>query len=34
MFGSDYLSIPYERLFREWDDLGLPDAVQEKVTVR
>ncbi len=31
MFGSDYPSIPYERLFREWDDLGLPEAVREKV---
>lgn len=31
MFGSDYPSIPYERLFREWDELGLPDAVREKV---
>ena len=31
MFGSDYPSIPYERLFREWDQLGLPEAVREKV---
>ncbi len=27
MFGSDYPSIPYERLFREWGDLGLSDEV-------
>lgn len=31
MFGSDYPSIPYARLFREWEELGLPDAVREKV---
>lgn len=31
MFGSDYPSIPYERLFREWDELGLPTEVAEKV---
>jgi predicted TIM-barrel fold metal-dependent hydrolase len=31
MFGSDYPSIPYARLLREWDELGLPDAVMEKV---
>ncbi len=31
MFGSDYPSIPYERLFREWDELGLPQTVMEKV---
>jgi hypothetical protein len=31
MFGSDYPSIPYERLFREWDELGLPDTVIERV---
>lgn len=30
MFGSDYPSIPYERLFREWNDLGLPDEVMEQ----
>lgn len=31
MFGSDYPSIPYERLLREWDELGLPQPVLEKV---
>ncbi len=31
MFGSDYPSIPYERLFREWDELGYPAAIMEKV---
>jgi predicted TIM-barrel fold metal-dependent hydrolase len=31
MFGSDYPSIPYERLLREWDELGLPEPVLEKV---
>jgi len=30
MFGSDYPSIPYERLFKEWDELNLPDAFLEK----
>ncbi len=31
MFGSDYPSIPYERLFREWEELGYPDAIMHKV---
>ena len=31
MFGSDYPSIPYERLFREWRELGYSDAVMEKI---
>ena len=31
MFGSDYPSIPYERLFREWAELGYPDEVMEKI---
>src|SRR5438445_1223438 len=31
MFGSDYPSMPYERLFREWDDLGFSPEVLEKV---
>jgi predicted TIM-barrel fold metal-dependent hydrolase len=30
MFGSDYPSIPYERLFKEWDELGFPDTFLEK----
>ena len=31
MFGSDYPSLPYERLFREWDELGYSDDVMERV---
>jgi uncharacterized protein len=31
MFGSDYPSIPYDRLFKEWDELGYGDAVMEKI---
>ncbi|MFQ5923325.1 MAG: amidohydrolase family protein [Anaerolineales bacterium] len=31
MFGSDYPSIPYERLFREWRELGYSDELMEKV---
>ncbi|MGH9104030.1 MAG: amidohydrolase family protein [Acidimicrobiales bacterium] len=31
MFGSDHPSIPYERLFREWEQLDYPDAVYESV---
>ena len=31
MFGSDYPSMPYERLFREWDELGYSDDVKERV---
>ncbi|MBI2370842.1 MAG: amidohydrolase [Deltaproteobacteria bacterium] len=31
MFGSDYPSIPHERLFREWEELGYPDEVMDKV---
>jgi uncharacterized protein len=31
MFGSDYPSIPYERLFREWDELGYADDVKERI---
>ncbi len=27
MFGSDYPSMPYERIFREWDELGYSDDV-------
>lgn len=29
MFGSDYPSIPYDRLFREWQELGYADDVME-----
>jgi uncharacterized protein len=31
MFGSDYPSLPYERLLREWDELGYSDEVMAKV---
>lgn len=31
MFGSDYPSIPYARLFKEWGELGYPDALMEKI---
>ncbi len=31
MFGSDYPSIPYERLMREWDELGYKPDVMEKI---
>lgn len=31
MFGSDYPSMPYERLFREWGELGYSDEMMEKL---
>ena len=31
MFGSDYPSISYERIFREWDELGYSDEILERV---
>jgi len=31
LFGSDYPSIPYPRLLREWDELGYSDDVKERV---
>ena len=31
MFGSDYPSLPYARIFKEWGELGYPDAVMEKI---
>ena len=31
MFGSDYPSIPHERLLREWDELGYSTEVMEKI---
>jgi predicted TIM-barrel fold metal-dependent hydrolase len=31
LFGSDYPSIPYERLLREWDELGYSTDVMERV---
>ena len=30
MFGSDYPSIPYPRLFKEWEELGFSDAFLQK----
>ncbi len=31
MFGSDYPSLPYERIFREWDELGYTDDVTARI---
>ena len=31
MFGSDYPSIPYDRLLREWRELGYGEAVMDKI---
>ena len=31
MFGSDYPSLPYARILREWQELGYSDAVMEKI---
>lgn len=31
MFGSDYPSLPYDRIFREWDELGYAPEIMEKV---
>jgi len=31
MFGSDYPSMPYERILREWRELGYQDQVMEKI---
>ena len=31
MFGSDYPSMPYERIFREWDELGYKPEIMEKI---
>ena len=31
MFGSDYPSIPYDRLMREWSELGYAEPVMEKI---
>ncbi len=31
MFGSDYPSIPYERIFKEWGELGYSDELMEKI---
>ena len=31
MFGSDYPSLPYERILREWAELGYKDDVMEGI---
>ena len=31
MFGSDYPSLPYERIFREWDELGYKPEIMDKI---
>ncbi len=31
LFGSDYPSIRYQRLLREWDELGYSDDIKERV---
>ena len=31
MFGSDYPSMPYDRILKEWKELGYSDAVMEKI---
>ena len=31
MFGSDYPSMPYERILREWEELGYKPEVMEKI---
>jgi predicted TIM-barrel fold metal-dependent hydrolase len=31
MFGSDYPSIPYERIFKEWKELSYSDELMEKI---
>ena len=31
MFGSDYPSLPYARILKEWGELGYTDVVMEKI---
>jgi predicted TIM-barrel fold metal-dependent hydrolase len=31
MFGSDHPSMPYERILREWDELGYGEDIMHKV---
>ena len=31
MFGSDYPSMPYSRILKEWQELGYSDEVMEKI---
>jgi len=30
MFGSDYPSLSYERLIKEWSEVGYPDDILER----
>jgi uncharacterized protein len=34
LFGSDYPSLPFARLFREWDELGYSDELKERIFYR
>jgi hypothetical protein len=31
MFGSDYPSMPYARILKEWQELGYKDEVMQKI---
>jgi predicted TIM-barrel fold metal-dependent hydrolase len=31
MFGSDHPSLPYERILREWDELGYDQSVMDLI---
>ena len=31
MFGSDHPGLPYERILREWDELGCDQSVMDLV---
>ena len=31
MFGGGYPGLPHQRLLREWDDLGTPGSLMEKI---
>jgi len=31
MFGTDHPSLPFERIMREWDELGYTDEIMNKV---
>jgi len=31
MFGPDYLALTHDRLFKDWDSMGLKPEVLEKV---
>ena len=30
MFGSDYPSMPYERIFKEWEEIGYTTEILDK----